>query len=72
MTSFIRCKSTENSWIVGLSLRHFICESDLFENIISSMNDVLNNFINSNKFDFIGNLHQQIIYGVDNGNTVYN
>lgn len=49
-----------------------LLKSDLFENIISSMNDVLNNFINSNKFEFIGNLHQQIIYGVDNGNTVYN
>lgn len=49
-----------------------LLKSDLFENIIFSMNDVLNNFINSNKLDFIGNLHQQIIYGVDNGNTVYN
>ena len=39
-----------------------------FKNANSSMNKAFNNFINSNKFEFIGNLHQQIITGVENGN----
>ena len=36
------------------------------------MDKSFNNFIKSNKFEFFGNIHQQIITGIENGNTVYN
>ena len=44
----------------------------IVKHVFSKMNDDNNKFINSNKFIFMGNLHQQIIAGVENGNSIYN
>lgn len=39
---------------------------------VSMKNEDIDKFINSNKFKFMGNLHQQIITGAENGNSIYN
>ena len=49
-----------------------ILNNDKTNKVFLSINEDINNFMNSNKFKFIGNLHQQIITEADNGNTVYN
>ena len=39
---------------------------------ISSVNDETKMLINSSKIKYLGNLHQQIINGVENGNSIFN
>ena len=45
--------------------------NEVVKDAVSMTNEVINNLINSNKFEFMGNLHQQIITGVENGNSIY-
>ena len=45
---------------------------DIIKKAISSMNNGNKTLINSSKFEFIGDLHQQIITGVENGNSIFN
>lgn len=45
---------------------------DILKEAIESTSDDINYFINNRQFKMLGNLHQQIMNGADNGNTVYN
>ena len=45
---------------------------DILKKAVLSTSDEINYVINSSKFKMLGNLHQQIMIGADNGNTVYN
>ena len=45
---------------------------DTLKKISSSIRDENKLFINSSKFKFIGNIHQQLINGVENGNSTFN
>ena len=49
-----------------------VLNNEVIKDAVSKNNEDINNLINSNKFKFMGNLHQQIITGAENGNSIYN
>ena len=55
-----------------LEMNSYSIFEDLFQKFKSLGSEQLEMFINSNKFKFLGKLHQLIITEVDNGNSVYN
>ena len=66
----IKARSSKNDELVDTIQSILNC--DTIKKAVSSSIDENKLLINSSKFKLIGNLHQQLINGVENGNSIFN